>query len=90
MSLTLRRYGSVTLLTFIFFAYSQVAEYGDEGFKVFSFCPGFTVSNLSSMNTVENGAKPTSEGVAPIVKILGGERDGEHGGFLHSGGQFSW
>lgn len=62
----------------------------EPGFKVFAFCPGFTVSNLSEMNTTDKGAKPTSEGAAPMVNILNGERDSEHGGFLHDKGQYNW
>jgi NAD(P)-dependent dehydrogenase (short-subunit alcohol dehydrogenase family) len=68
----------------------QVVEYGGLGFKVFVYCPGFTVSNLGPHNNAENGAKPTSEGAAPIVKILNGERDTEHGRFLHGTGQYPW
>jgi NAD(P)-dependent dehydrogenase (short-subunit alcohol dehydrogenase family) len=68
----------------------QVVEYGEQGLKVFAFCPGFTVSNLGPHNNAENGAQPTSEGAAPIVKILNGERDAEHGGFLHKTGQYPW
>ena len=68
----------------------QAVHYGELGFKVFAFCPGFTVSNLGPMNNAENGAKPTSEGAAPIVKLLNGERDAEHGGFLHATGQYPW
>ena len=69
----------------------QAVDHGEaDGFKVFAFCPGFTVSNLSGMNKAENGAKPTSEGAAPIVRILEGERDKEHGGYLNAGGQYPW
>jgi NAD(P)-dependent dehydrogenase (short-subunit alcohol dehydrogenase family) len=68
----------------------QAVEYGGQGFKVFAYCPGFTVSNLGPHNNAENGAQPTSEGAAPIVKILNGERDAEHGGFLHGTGQHPW
>ncbi len=68
----------------------QVVEYGDLGFKVFVFCPGFTASGLGPHNKVELGAKPTSEGAAPIVKILNGERDAEYGKFLHVDGQYPW
>ncbi len=52
----------------------QSVEYGPKGWKVFCFCPGFTVSNLSNMNKAENGAKPTSEGARPMVDILNGKR----------------
>jgi NAD(P)-dependent dehydrogenase (short-subunit alcohol dehydrogenase family) len=68
----------------------QAVEYGEMGFKVFVYCPGFTVSNLGPYNKAENGAKPTSEGAAPMVKILNGERDEEHGKFLHATGQYPW
>ena len=68
----------------------QAVEYGDQGFKVFAYCPGFTVSNLSERNTLEAGAKPTSEGTTPMVKILEGERDAEHAGFLTVDGQYGW
>ena len=68
----------------------QAYEYGPRGWKVFAFCPGFTESNLGPMNRVANGAKPTSEGARPIVGILKGERDGEHGGYLRDGGVWPW
>jgi NAD(P)-dependent dehydrogenase (short-subunit alcohol dehydrogenase family) len=68
----------------------QAVEYGPLGWKVFAFCPGFTVSNLGPHNNAEHGAKPTSEGAAPIVDILNGKRDDEHGGFLHNTGQYPW
>ena len=69
----------------------QSVEYGDQlEWKVFAFCPGFTVSNLSSRNKAENGAKPTSEGAEPIVRILKGERDAEAGKFLNATGQYPW
>jgi NAD(P)-dependent dehydrogenase (short-subunit alcohol dehydrogenase family) len=68
----------------------QSVEYGEDGFKVFAYCPGFTVSSLGPYNKAEMGAKPTSEGAAPIVNILKGERDEEHGEFLHADGQYPW
>lgn len=68
----------------------QSVEYGPRGWKVFLFCPGFTVSNLGPMNTAENGAQPTSEGARPMVGILDGERDAEHGGYLKADGHWNW
>jgi len=68
----------------------QAVEYGELGFKVFAYDPGNTVSNLGPYGKLELGAKPTSEGAAPIVKILNGERDEEHGKFLHGAGQHPW
>lgn len=61
----------------------QAVEYGPLGWKVFCYNPGFTASNLSEMNRVENGAKPTSEGAKPIVDMLTGERDEDHGKFCN-------
>jgi hypothetical protein len=66
----------------------QAYEYGPLGWKVFNFCPGFTESNLSPRNRVEQGAKPTSEGAKPM--LLAGERDAEHGGYLNADGQWPW
>lgn len=69
----------------------QVADYRELGFKIFLFCPGFTVSKLGANNKAEFGAKPTSEGAAPIVRILNGERDAEDGKFLREAdGEYPW
>lgn len=40
-----------------------------ETIKVFSYCPGFTVSNLSHMNTAENGARPTADSVSILKRL---------------------
>lgn len=68
----------------------QAMVYGEEGFKVFAYSPGFVVSNLGPWNNEEQGAQPTSQAVAPIVKILNGERDDEHACFLSADGQYEW
>ncbi|CAO1622127.1 unnamed protein product [Sympodiomycopsis kandeliae] len=60
------------------------------GCKVFAYCPGYCVSNLSSKNTAEYGAKPTSEGVKPIIDLLNGKRDEQSGGFVHENGNYPW
>ncbi len=48
----------------------QWFDLAEEGFKVFIYGPGYTESNLSSLNKVEMGAKPVAEGTAPIVAML--------------------
>lgn len=68
----------------------QIVRYEPFGIKVFTYCPGFTVSNLGAHNTRENGAKPVEEGAAPLVDILEGKRDDEAGKFLHNTGQYPW
>lgn len=68
----------------------QSVRYAEAGIKVFAYCPGFTISNFSYANKAEYGARPTSESVAPMLKVLNGERDAENGGFLHDAGQHPW
>ena len=64
-------------------------EYGP-AIKVFAYCPGFTVSNLSAQNKAEHGAKPTAEAVMPLIDVLEGKRDDEAGLFLHDTGIYPW
>jgi hypothetical protein len=68
----------------------QCYEYREQGWKFFNFCPGFTESNLGPHNKAENGAKPTSEGARPMLAILAGQRDAEHGGYLDGTAGKSW
>lgn len=67
-------------------AAEQVVQFGGKGFKIFTYCPGFTVSNLGPFNKAENGAKPTSEGARPVVRMVNGECDELHGKFVHEDG----
>lgn len=55
-----------------------------QGIKVFAHSPGFCVSGLGPQNKKENGAQPTSEGARPMMTILKGKRDAEHGKFLRA------
>ena len=69
----------------------QWDEFGEEGFKIFIYGPGFTESNLTPHNKVEMGAKSTSEAAAPIVAILNGEKDEDDGKFVEDGqASFPW
>ena len=69
----------------------QAMEYGEQGWKVFTYAPGHTVSNLGPYNKAEYGAKPTADGARPMVGMLNGDRDAEHACFLDSqGGQHPW
>ena len=70
---------------------NQHVEFGAEGFKVFTYCPGHTTSNLGPYNKAEFGAKPVEETAAPIVAMVRGERDAEAGRFLKYGFEsFPW
>ena len=68
----------------------QWVEYGPAGIKVFAFCPGFTVSNLSPHNKAEFGAKPADQAVRPLVDVVEGKRDDEAGKFLNATGSYPW
>ncbi len=68
----------------------QWVEYEPLGIKVFAYDPGFTQSNLGPHNKAENGAKPASEAVMPLIDVLEGKRDHETGKFLHNTGVYPW
>ncbi|KAK5636273.1 hypothetical protein RRF57_011985 [Xylaria bambusicola] len=63
-----------------------------DGFKVFLYGPGPTVSNLSPSNAPGPGMKPTSVGAKPIVEMVLGKRDIDAGRYVEYGyeGSFPW
>lgn len=69
---------------------TQSVVYGQMEIKVFVFSPGFVESNLGPHNRVENGAQTTEDGTMPMLSILKGDRDAEHGCFLVKDGQYPW
>jgi hypothetical protein len=58
--------------------------------KVFAYDPGFTVSNLSSHNNAENGARSAEDTVKSIMDVVDGKRDDEAGKFIHNSGEYPW
>lgn len=69
----------------------QVSELKNDGFKVFLYGPGHTVSSLGQYNKAEYGAKPTSVGAAPITAMVSGTRDADAGRYLEYGMEkFAW
>lgn len=58
--------------------------------KVFTFCPGYTVSNLGPYNTAEQGARPVAESVVDLVDIVEGKKDADAGSFIHKNGTYPW
>jgi NAD(P)-dependent dehydrogenase (short-subunit alcohol dehydrogenase family) len=54
--------------------------------KVFTYDPGFTVSNLSSANKAEFGARSAEDTVKSIMDVVDGKRDEEVGQFIHNTG----
>ncbi|KAI0448757.1 NAD(P)-binding protein [Xylaria acuta] len=62
----------------------QHRGFEEDGFKVFLYGPGPTVSNLSPHNSGP-GMKPTAVGAAPIVEMVQGKRDEDAGNFVEYG-----
>jgi NAD(P)-dependent dehydrogenase (short-subunit alcohol dehydrogenase family) len=58
--------------------------------KVHTYDPGFTASNLSSHNTIENGARSAEDTVKSIMDVVDGKRDGDMGKFIHNTGGYPW
>ncbi|KAI1755987.1 NAD(P)-binding protein [Xylaria castorea] len=69
----------------------QHRGFEDDGFKIFLYGPGPTVSNLSPSNSGP-GMKPTDVGAAPIVEMVQGKRDEDAGKYIEYGfpGAFPW
>ncbi|KAH6639062.1 hypothetical protein C7974DRAFT_330050 [Boeremia exigua] len=63
---------------------------GKKRVKVFAYDPGFTVSNLSEMNTEANGARSAEDSVKSLMDVILGKRDGEVGRFIHNTGGYPW
>jgi NAD(P)-dependent dehydrogenase (short-subunit alcohol dehydrogenase family) len=58
--------------------------------KVFCYDPGFTVSNLSSHNKKEFGARSAEDTVKSIMEVVDGKRDEDVGKFIHNTGEYPW
>ncbi len=70
---------------------SWILAHKKDDYKLFTYCPGFTESNLGPHNNQASGAQPVEKGARPMVAILNGDKDAEHGKFLnHQGGQHPW
>ncbi|KND93727.1 (+)-neomenthol dehydrogenase [Tolypocladium ophioglossoides CBS 100239] len=69
--------------------------YAPWGARVWAFCPGYVVTNLSGeadrQLRRERGADSAETSAAAILEILDGKRDGEAGSFVRRNGQrFLW
>ncbi|POR39591.1 (+)-neomenthol dehydrogenase [Tolypocladium paradoxum] len=67
------------------------AAYSPWGARVWAYCPGYVVTNLTGegdrQRRRDSGAESSETSAAGILEILGGQRDGEAGSFLHRRGQ---
>ena len=71
------------------------ASYKPWGAKVWSYCPGFVVTNLTGEEDRQSrrdlGAESSETSAVGILEILDGKRDGETGSFLQRRGlQYAW
>ncbi|KAF7186162.1 Short-chain dehydrogenase/reductase eupG [Pseudocercospora fuligena] len=80
--------GSKAAMNLITATHARVLE--PEAFRVFAYSPGFIVSNLGPHNDAEHGARPAEEAAVPLVGLINGDRDDEHGCFLRATGQQTW
>lgn len=71
-------------------------EYGKKGFKVFAYCPGYVISDLAGMREAKEKsgfAKQPDGSARGLLLIAEGNRDQEHGRFLHDeqpGQTYAW
>lgn len=56
----------------------------EKGWKVFAYCPGWTVSNFHPNNTAANGAQPVEDAIKPLMDLLNGKKDDQSGSFFNS------
>jgi NAD(P)-dependent dehydrogenase (short-subunit alcohol dehydrogenase family) len=67
-----------------------------QGIKVWTYCPGYVVTNLSGTGEkgrrerVERGARDPKESAEGILAIVEGKRDSEVGKFVHKDGVYPW
>jgi len=73
----------------------HAANFKDFGTKVWSYCPGFVVTNLTGeedrQNRVDMGAESSETSAQGILEIVRGDRDKEAGTFVTRRGQaYPW
>ncbi|OCK75467.1 NAD(P)-binding protein [Lepidopterella palustris CBS 459.81] len=76
-------------------AVCQHAEFSPWGCKVWTYCPGYVVTNLTGEDDRENrkqrGAESSETSAKGILEIVEGRRDGEVGGFIaRNGKSYPW
>ncbi|TVY45560.1 Short-chain dehydrogenase/reductase [Lachnellula occidentalis] len=74
----------------------ESARLGDQGVKVWSYCPGYVVTNLTGtgekgvQERIARGAKSPKESADGLLAIVEGKRDADVGMFLHKDGIYGW
>jgi NAD(P)-dependent dehydrogenase (short-subunit alcohol dehydrogenase family) len=71
-------------------------ELGPKGVKVWTYCPGYVVTNLTGtgeagrQERVRNGAGSAVESAEGIEELVNGTRDADVGKFVKKGGFWDW
>jgi NAD(P)-dependent dehydrogenase (short-subunit alcohol dehydrogenase family) len=67
----------------------QYYQLKPDGFKVWTYCPGFVVTDLGGdrEQRVENGVESSETSAKGLLEIVQGGRDAEVGGFIAKYGQ---
>lgn len=72
----------------------QHQQLKDEGFKIWSYCPGFVITDIGNDREARKyipGCESSETSAQGILEILEGQRDGEVGQFLQRyGKRFDW
>lgn len=72
------------------------ARLGDQGVKVWSFCPGYVVTGLSGtgekgvQERIARGAKSPKESAEGLLAVVEGKRDADVGKFIRKDGVYGW
>ncbi|TVY93865.1 Short-chain dehydrogenase/reductase [Lachnellula willkommii] len=76
-------------------AYDHV-QLGDKGIKIWAFCPGYVVTNLTGtgeqgvQERIARGAGSPKESASGLLAIVEGKRDADVGKFVHKDGVYGW
>jgi NAD(P)-dependent dehydrogenase (short-subunit alcohol dehydrogenase family) len=73
----------------------QTAQLKEFGVKVWAYCPGYVITNLTGeadrQNRANRGAESSETSAQGILEILEGKRDAEAGGFVTKYGKsYAW
>jgi NAD(P)-dependent dehydrogenase (short-subunit alcohol dehydrogenase family) len=73
----------------------QTAQLKEFGAKVWAYCPGYVITNLTGeadrQNRANRGAESSETSAQGILEILEGQRDAEAGGFVTKYGKsYAW
>lgn len=77
-------------------AMNSQAEFGKDKVKVWTYCPGYVVTDLSRTGEKgleerkQRGAKDPKESAEGIMDLVEGRRDADVGKFVHKDGVYSW